>query len=285
MRRSTRQAEATSRSVSPTQPRHARSRTHFVCSGANAVLYASLSSSLRAVDEHVKINAQAKIPKAADASKHKAGGGNVEICQSEAPDDAPHSHRCLRPLTSSLPALPSRHAVDQPVKIKAQAKIPKAADASKHKAGGGNVEICQRPTAARVDRIPSPASSHRRLLLPSPAQSTSRSRSGRRPKSRRPQTPPSTRPVEGTWRFVSALCHSPIVRTSLRHPLTIVRSLLPTTSSLITVDQPVRIVASPKIPTAADAAKHKAGGGNVEICQRLSPRSLPHRCPHGTAEV
>ena len=36
---------------------------------------------MRAVDQKVRIVAEAKIPKAADASKHKAGGGNVEICQ------------------------------------------------------------------------------------------------------------------------------------------------------------------------------------------------------------
>ena len=32
------------------------------------------------------------------------------------------------------------------------------------------------------------------------------------------------------------------------------------------VDEKVKIVASPKIPKASDAT-HKAGGGNVEICQ------------------
>ena len=32
------------------------------------------------------------------------------------------------------------------------------------------------------------------------------------------------------------------------------------------VDEKVKVVASPKIPLAKDAAKHKAGGGNVEIC-------------------
>lgn len=36
------------------------------------------------------------------------------------------------------------------------------------------------------------------------------------------------------------------------------------------VNQPVKIKASPKIPTAADAAKHKPGGGNVEICKNCS---------------
>ena len=39
-----------------------------------------------------------------------------------------------------------RCSVDQKVKVVAEAKIPKAADASKHKAGGGNVEIRQ-PTS------------------------------------------------------------------------------------------------------------------------------------------
>jgi len=60
----------------------------------------------------VKINAVAKVPKATDAAKHKAGGGNVEI-------------------------------VDRKLEWKAEAKIPKATEAAKHKAGGGNVEICQ----------------------------------------------------------------------------------------------------------------------------------------------
>ena len=36
--------------------------------------------------------AEAKIPKAADASKHKAGGGNVEICQTAS--WAPHTADC-----------------------------------------------------------------------------------------------------------------------------------------------------------------------------------------------
>ena len=32
-------------------------------------------------------------------------------------------------------------------------------------------------------------------------------------------------------------------------------------------NQAVKIKAQPKIPTAASAAQHKAGGGNVEICK------------------
>jgi hypothetical protein len=42
----------------------------------------------------------------------------------------------------------------------------------------------------------------------------------------------------------------------------------------MTVDQKVKIVASPKIPTAASASKHKAGGGNVEICQLSASPSI-----------
>ena len=36
-------------------------------------------------------------------------------------------------------------------------------------------------------------------------------------------------------------------------------------------------MAEAKIPKAADASKHKAGGGNVEICQqtRNTPRGIP----------
>ena len=39
-------------------------------------------------------------------------------------------------------------------------------------------------------------------------------------------------------------------------------------SFVCVVDEKVKVVASPKIPLAKDAAKHKAGGGNVEICTR-----------------
>ena len=44
---------------------------------------------------------------------------------------------------------------------------------------------------------------------------------------------------------------------------------------VFTVDQKVKIAASPKIPKAADASKHKPGGGNVQICQCHST-SQPH---------
>ena len=51
-----------------------------------------------AVDQKVKIVAEAKIPKASDASKHKAGGGNVEIrtlTQHTPASCAAHCHRLL----------------------------------------------------------------------------------------------------------------------------------------------------------------------------------------------
>ena len=49
--------------------------------------------------------------------------------------------------------------------------------------------------------------------------------------------------------------------------------------SVCVVDQKVKIVASPKIPKAADASKHKAGGGNVQICQynHISYQPTVHR--------
>jgi hypothetical protein len=51
------------------------------------------------------------------------------------------------------------------------------------------------------------------------------------------------------------------------------------------VDAPVRFKAGPKIPTARDASKHKAGGGDVKIgnfgtCSRILHRSslCSHEC-------
>ena len=38
-------------------------------------------------------------------------------------------------------------------------------------------------------------------------------------------------------------------------------------------------MAEAKIPKATDAAKHKAGGGNVEICQLLTHVIARHRPP------
>jgi len=52
------------------------------------------------------------------------------------------------------------------------------------------------------------------------------------------------------------------------------------------VDEKVKIVAEAKIPKAADAAKHKAGGGKVEICQLHKQSTLPQqqtRTPHHDA--
>ena len=42
--------------------------------------------------------------------------------------------------------------VDRKLDWKAEAKIPKATDASKHKAGGGNVEICMKHTDSAYSR-------------------------------------------------------------------------------------------------------------------------------------
>ena len=42
------------------------------------------------------------------------------------------------------------------------------------------------------------------------------------------------------------------------------------------VDEKVKIVASPKIPLAKEASKHKAGGGNVEIRQCTMQTALPN---------
>jgi hypothetical protein len=110
-----------------------------------------------AVDQKVKIVASAKIPRAADAAKHKPGGGDVEICHQQrntrthltllyhARVASSHSNRCACLLCRWL------CPVDQKVKIVASPKIPTAASASKHKAGGGNVEICQSNLALYIN--------------------------------------------------------------------------------------------------------------------------------------
>lgn len=98
-----------------------------------------------AVDRKLEWKAEAKIPKATDA-KHKAGGGNVEICQRDTDTLLRHRKQLSMTQRSHFVAYfvwLFLCSVDQKVKIVAEAKIPKAADAAKHKAGGGNVEICQ----------------------------------------------------------------------------------------------------------------------------------------------
>ena len=102
------------------------------------------------VDQKVKIVASPKIPKAADAAKHKAGGGNVQICQQW--DDQPSPVQSLwmeAELTTSRLQCVLCCAVDEKVKVIGSPKIPLAKDAAKHKAGGGNVEICTPSTTLR----------------------------------------------------------------------------------------------------------------------------------------
>ena len=103
---------------------------------------------MSAVDRKLEWKAEAKIPKATDASKHKAGGGNVEICQPPAHSALPRrgtatNHSSSHDIAAHDCCGCCALAVDQKVKIVAEAKIPKATEAAKHKAGGGNVEICQ----------------------------------------------------------------------------------------------------------------------------------------------
>ena len=108
-----------------------------------------------------------------------------------------------------------RCSVDQKVKVVAEAKIPKAADASKHKAGGGNVEIRQ---PSSTDNSLSPPLKPQRELSTHASLADSRvcpcnschweqsiaSWTGRlRPRFRRPQTLPSTKRAAATSRFVS----------------------------------------------------------------------------------
>ena len=175
------------------------------------LLLVSVRCGVGAVDQKVKIVASPKIPKAADAAKHKAGGGNVEICQSAITAHVDRRrHNCAVPLLNHPNPASSCVTVDQRVKVVAEAKIPKAADASKHKAGGGNVEICQPPTHSAP-----------------PRRGTANTRS---------------------------LSHEIAARDCCG-------------CCARAVDQKVKIVAVAKIPKATDAAKHKAGGGNVEICQ------------------
>ena len=65
--------------------------------------------------------------------------------------------------------------------------------------------------------------------------------------------------------FFDSIC---LARCPCRRQLTeVLLAVLIFVICVRSVDQKVKIVASPKIPKAADAAKHKAGGGNVQICQ------------------
>ena len=94
--------------------------------------------------------ASPKIPKAADAAKHKAGGGNVQICQQSDEHLKPMQSMWMEAeLTSSGQRCVLRCAVDEKVKVIGSPKIPLAKDAAKHKAGGGNVEICTPSTTQR----------------------------------------------------------------------------------------------------------------------------------------
>ena len=182
-----------------------------------------VSLSPPAVNSPQRIVAEAKVPKATDAAKHKPGGGHVEICQPLIVLHDPSLR--FSPLQLASPNTSVLSAVNEPVKVVASPKIPKATDAAKHKPGGGNVEICQ---------LSQRFTARHRATLSTP--------------------------------------HPPVI------------SSLPTFASGVAVNEPVKIVASPKIPKATDAAKHKPGGGNVEICHipRIHNTHPPHpqAAPH-----
>ena len=80
---------------------------------------------------------------------------------------------------------------------------------------------------------------------------------------------PSTRLEAATSRYVSRADSCIVPRVRARHCLLLFMFsplLVSLTACAHAVDQKVKIVAEAKIPKATDAAKHKAGGGNVEIC-------------------
>ena len=67
------------------------------------------------------------------------------------------------------------------------------------------------------------------------------------------------------------------IRAGLVIGLNVAYRLVTAAASVCSVDQKVKVVAEAKIPKAADAAKHKAGGGNVEIRQSISHRQFVGR--------
>jgi hypothetical protein len=84
---------------------------------------------------------------------------------------------------------------------------------------------------------------------------------------------PSTRQAEATCKYVrrrqSPPSHALLCASSpLGAHISSLRLLC--WPLICTVDEKVKVVGSPKIPLAKDAAKHKAGGGNVEICQPIN---------------
>jgi hypothetical protein len=92
-------------------------------------------------DKPVKINAAPKIPTAASAAQHKAGGGNVEITNKRVVYNAGPKIPTAKSASAHKAGGGNVEIFDKPVKINAAPKIPTAASAAQHKAGGGNVEI------------------------------------------------------------------------------------------------------------------------------------------------
>lgn len=89
----------------------------------------------------VKINAAPKIPTAASAANHKAGGGNVEITNKRVVYNAGPKIPTAASAASHVAGGGQVKITNAPVKFNAGPKIPTAASAAQHKAGGGNVEI------------------------------------------------------------------------------------------------------------------------------------------------
>ena len=88
-----------------------------------------------------------------------------------------------------------------------------------------------------------------------------------RPRFPRPLMLPSTRLEAATWRYVSEPTTFFTTYYRWSDHTSCSPSFVTLVASSVAVDQKVKIVAEAKIPKAADASKHKAGGGNVEICQ------------------
>ena len=83
---------------------------------------------------------------------------------------------------------------------------------------------------------------------------------------------PSTSLEVATWRSVSPCLLVSLLLLVL--PCCVVLCWLLTLVVLLaapwSVDRKLEWKAAPKIPTAKEAAKHKAGGGNVEICELIT---------------
>lgn len=89
----------------------------------------------------VKINAAPKIPTAASAANHKAGGGNVEITNKKVVYNAGPKIPTAASAANHTAGGGKVKITNAPVKFNVAAKVPTAASAAEHKAGGGNVAL------------------------------------------------------------------------------------------------------------------------------------------------